>query len=176
MVLVCVGRPPLHAHPTAIPPLIGAGQQFMLRQGCRESRGKEYDWNSICFYSLHKTLSLLSFSSRLSNISLPLLPSFSSQLWPSIQIPTEWDKERQWEGGERWWDASVSSHDHWEQRETTWLVCMSVFLYFSTLNLWECLCVLLCLFTLLRNAAQWGLCYLSLFFNAGGKTEEEEKH
>lgn len=118
----------------------------------------------------------LSFSSRLSNISLPLLPSFSSQLWLSSQIPTEWDKERkrerQRQGGERWWDASVLSHGHWEHRETTWLVCLC----FSVTCVRERVRVFVCFRVKCTIVQRSGDCvYLSLFSNAGGK-ERERKH
>ena len=124
--LVCVGRPPPQC-PTHRNPSSHWSSSCGVEGG--ESRGERgMTGTHSAFYSsltqththTKKTLSLLSFSSDLSNISCSspakfLLPALTQ----NTQIPTAWDKEerekggqrereRERERGERWWDASVS--------------------------------------------------------------------
>lgn len=95
-----------------------------------ESRAGENDWNLICFYFLHKMLSLCSFSSHLSNVPLSLLPSFSSRPWPSPQIPIEWDKDGQWRevrGDGMQVSCHMTTRKKWRQRSV--FVCAPLFLH-----------------------------------------------
>lgn len=121
---------------------------YLLLGGWRESRGTENDWNPICFYSAHKTLS----PSSLFPLICPTSPRLSCQASPPCSdsahrfLPGEIkrEKERRREGGERWCDASVLSRDRWEQREATWrarahvFVCVSVWLRVFVYSLVKC--------------------------------------
>lgn len=117
-----------------------------------------------------KTLSLLSFSSHLSNMSRPLLPSFSS-----TQIPTEWDKERkrQTEKG-RWEVMGCKCFVSWPlgaKRENVACVCVSLF--FCTLWSYECILVFVCFLVKCTIVQRSGDCvYLSFFSNTWGKERD----
>lgn len=169
--------PPLHAHPPqSLLSLEQACSSCCVNGGASQG-GKRMTGTQSAFILCAKCSSLSLFP-----FICPISPFLYCQASPpssdKVRIPTEWDKERekgwQWGGGERWWDASVLSHDHWEQRETTWCVD------FSAVYAWVCLCVwwgvfvyLLLKCTIVQHS---GDCvYLSLFSNAGRKKEEEKK-
>lgn len=144
------------------PPLL------MLRQQCSESQGGENgEWLelSLLLFFGQSALPPLFFSSGLSNISLQLLPSFSSQPWQSTQIPTAWDKEgeKRQKDSERWWDTSVSvTWPLGTKGDNTARVCASL------LKCDMSLCGGVCLFTLFLSGQEFSAADVSLLSSTGG--------
>lgn len=162
LVLVCVGRPLLHTQPTTIPCSHWSRPTSTRSVEGGESRGeKGMTGTQVCFHSLHKTLSLFYFSSHSFNTSLfpfLFLPSFSSLLWLSTQIPTGWDKEREKarerqrkreREGERWEVMGCKCFVTWPLgAKGDNLVCVCLRLCFSV-SVSVSMCGYACLFTFL---------------------------
>ena len=175
-------------------------EQLVRRRGWWESRGKGNDWNSFCLLffahtNTHTHTKKRSPSSLFPLICptspVPLLPSFSSQLWLRTHrfLLREIKKREKKEGRERERERErevrgdgmqVSrSRDDCERREATWLMCVCVcarvhsevrarscvwcrvFVYFLS---WE-----------YNSSAQGRLCLFIFVFQCWGGGREERK-
>lgn len=118
-------------------------------QGVESQGGKRMTGTQSAFCSQCSPSSLFPLICPTSPI--PSCQIFSSLLWLSTQILTEWDKEKERKKvrekrGERWWDASVFVTWQLGAKGENVALCVCVNLYFC-LSVSLCSCE--CLFTFL---------------------------